>query len=328
MQERGERIMKGKKRAMIKRSRAAFCLTTTVGLVGGILLVQATFVGCRPMAAHPLLHLEQRGAATLQTRLPPHGGFADYSETDETDPHRRPPPRQRRKRKSPIQSFAEQSLKLTTKTALGTVKQSGKAAYYLVKPKHVEKQELIGLWRLDQQVQRHANDPVPIECSANIELTPTSVLVTIASENDDDDDDQILKTPWKFKPARWPRAAKVEFVARAFSSSSTGRPKLFFYKGQVDRKLAARSIIKIKGKIYRIEKTGWRGKTVKHVAVGTFVARRRMQLVESAEEDDDHDEDSDWESDEEDMEDGDEVQDIDEEELSDEGVSEDEEEEE
>ena len=317
----------------MKRRRAAFGLTTLITLGAGILLFQPTSIGGRPLAAHPLLHLEQkRGAATLQSRLPPYGGYADYGETDEEDPRPSPPPPQRRrkKKKSAMQSLAEQSLKLTTKTALGTVKQSGKAAYYLVKPKHVEKQELVGLWRLDQQVQQRHDDPVPIECSANIELTRTSVLVTIASA-DDNEKDKILETPWNFKPARWPRAARVEFAARAFAGASTRGPQLFFYKGQVDRKLADRSVIKIKGKIYRIEKTGWRGKTVRHVAVGTFVARRRLQLLQEDDDEEDvaDDEESAWESDEEDVEDSDEVPgrgEEEEEELSDESVPEDEEE--
>jgi hypothetical protein len=203
-----------------------------------------------------------------------------------------------RRRKSTLQSLAETSVKLTTKTALATAKQSGKAAYYLVKPKHVEKRELFGLWRMDQQIVLSSRDAIPVECCANIELTPRSVLVTVCDENSSDGETRTLETPWKFTPAQWPRAAKVEFAARAFLVQGH-RQQLFFYKGQVDRKLAARSVIKIKGKIYRIEKTGWRGKNYKHVPVGTFVARRRLKLEEDDEwDEDDENEESGWESDE------------------------------
>lgn len=255
----------------------------------------------------------------VATKFPPRGGSdnevygSDEGEEEEeedfahlTEDYRGPLPpsisrkKNRRRRKSTLQSLAEKSVKLTTKTALATAKQSGKAAYYLVKPKHVEKRELVGLWRMDQQVLLSSRNAIPMECCANIELTPHSVLVTMYDENSSGEKDEarILETPWKFTPAQWPRAAKVEFAARAFLVEGH-RQQLFFYKGQVDRKLAARSVIKIKGKIYRIEKTGWRGKNYKHVAIGTFVARRRLKFEEDDEwGEDEENEESDWESDE------------------------------
>jgi hypothetical protein len=245
----------------------------------------------------------------LKMNFPPYGGHIEYEDDDNdriatgrttsNQPNRRGQPlvpanKRHEQKKSTIQSLAEKSIQLTTKTALGTVKQSGKAAYYLVKPKYVEKEELLGLWRLDQQASLRTNndDGIPAECSANIELTPTSVLVAGHGETTG-----TAATPWKFKPAQWPRAAKVEFAANAFVVGT--EQLLFVYKGHVDRKLAVRSVIKIKGKIYRIVKTGWRGRNSKLVAVGTFLARRRMKLEKDDGEsrDSDNEQESDWESD-------------------------------
>jgi hypothetical protein len=47
--------------------------------------------------------------------------------------------------------LAKKTASLTTSAAVGTVKGSGKAAFYLVSPKHVARREVWGVWRLDQQ---------------------------------------------------------------------------------------------------------------------------------------------------------------------------------
>lgn len=47
--------------------------------------------------------------------------------------------------------LAKKTVGLTTSAAVGTVKGSGKAAFYLVSPKHVSRREVWGVWRLDQQ---------------------------------------------------------------------------------------------------------------------------------------------------------------------------------
>lgn len=216
-------------------------------------------------------HASQSSNVKIVLELP-HGG-AEQSDSEESPASFKKqggPPDRRKKKKSSILDLAEKSVKLSTKTAFMTAKQSGKAAYYLIKPKHVEKKELVGLWRVDQQIS--GDDDIPLECSANIEFSPKDVLVTVR----DEEGEVIMKTPWKFKPSRWPRAAKVEFAAKAFMVE--GHQELYYYKGQVDRKLAARSVIKIKGDIFRIEKAGWRGKERKYIRIGTFVARRRVKI--------------------------------------------------
>jgi hypothetical protein len=219
-----------------------------------------------------------------------HGGAQNRDPDESPDNTQKPSrrPDRKKKKKSSLMHLAEKSVQLSTKTAFMTAKQSGKAAYYLIKPKHVDKKELVGLWRIDQQIS--GEDALPLECSANIEFSPSDVLVTV---RDDQEKEVIMRTPWTFQPSRWPRAAKVEFAAKAFVLE--GHQELFYYKGQVDRKLAARLVIKIKGDIYRIEKAGWRGKERKYVKIGTFVARRRVKLHDEDQVDDkDDDDESDW----------------------------------
>ena len=73
-------------------------------------------------------------------------------------PPRRGPPTQYRGRRSRKPSLlnsaaglAKKTVGLTTSAAVTTVKGSGKAAFYLVSPKHVSRREVWGVWRLDEQ---------------------------------------------------------------------------------------------------------------------------------------------------------------------------------
>lgn len=202
-----------------------------------------------------------------------------------------PSGRPKKKKGSAISNLAKKSFSLTGKAFAETAKHSGKAAYWAVRPKSVELKELVGLWRIDQQVVLFA-DERPIETSANIEMNMDSVFVVI--------DGDRIPSSLKFTPARFPLSASVEFMASAFQVDGEEKPLLFFYKGQIHRKLADKSVLKIKGKIYRITRTGFRGKTIKYVPVGTFVARKRIRLEEEEDEsyNDEDDGFSEWEDDE------------------------------
>ena len=86
------------------------------------------------------------------------------------DNRRRPPPNRypgpssnrgrRSKRNAGVlgnaASFAKKSVDMTTSAASVSGKAAGKAAFYLVSPKHVTRKEVWGVWRLDQQGKRKA----------------------------------------------------------------------------------------------------------------------------------------------------------------------------
>ena len=237
-------------------------------------------------------------------------------QSDDDATHRRPAShRHRTKPKSMLSSMVQKSVQLTAGIVSGTVQQSSKAAYYLVQPKHVERDELLGLWRLDQVLS--------LESSViNLELTAHEARVVFVPSSSSMDDHpnaiepaSTVTSPWKFTPARWPSGAKIEFVVAMTTTTTsrgpTTRPaatttQRLLYKAVVHRKLAARHVVKLKGKIYRLEPSGWRGKTVKTVEVGTFVARRRLQLLQ---DDDEYDETIDFDEEDEDELDGAEEQD-------------------
>lgn len=205
-------------------------------------------------------------------------------------PHsqRSPPRRPSYRSKRPphwSQRLATQSVKMGSQLAWGAVKQTGNLAYQLVKPRHVEDRELLGLWRLDQQVvnsnSRGGSDLVSV---ATIELDPRKRLLTLKLPNG-----KKVVEPYGFKKTRLGNY-KTEFVAPAFLVGES--PRLYGYKGTWQRKLADQNVIKLVGKIYEVRKQrfGNRGRKYPQYQfvqpVGTFVARRRLQLSEDEEEED------------------------------------------
>jgi hypothetical protein len=223
------------------------------------------------------------------------GGAQSYDDHDEdydSDPPSRDNHRQQRrpqrppppppKSKSIVSSLAEKSYALTTHALSATAKQSGKAAYYLIRNKKCKVEELFGLWRLDQSIAYDENED-PETAETTIEVNPAGTIIVGGDEN------PVRKSRYTFTPAQMTSSAKLEFTAAAFSTNPV---EPYFYRAYVHRKVADPSVIKLKGKIYRIERTGWRGKTEKLVAVGTFVARRRLKLSEDDEDYDEEEEES------------------------------------
>lgn len=176
---------------------------------------------------------------------------------------RRPP-----KPKSTLSNLAQTSFSLTSQVVSITAKQSSQLAYHLLRPKHVTPHELVGLWRLDQVLDNNQ------ESVLLVEITVHHVRI----------DRQQHK--YRFVPSQWGRSAYIEFEATTpRTTTSANHNHNLFYRGYIHRKLADPSVLKIKGTIYAMEKTGWRGKGMRHVPVGTFVARRRMKLDDEEEED-------------------------------------------
>ena len=243
----------------------------------------------------------QRSPSARTCSLPIHyrlvirGGAQSYDNDDDYDDSDPGPPqpfrdnhRPRREQRRPppplpkstftFTSLAEKSYALTTHALSATAKQSGKAAYYLIRPKKVELKELFGLWRMDQAMVVY-EDEEPETSSATIEVTPAGTIIVPRSGDGDGGNDH--QSRYTFSPAHLTASAKLEW-----------RREGYFYKAYIHRKVADSSVIKLKGKIYRIDHTGWRGKNEKLVPVGTFVARRRLRLLPTDDEEDNEEEEN------------------------------------
>ncbi|CAB9525456.1 expressed unknown protein (Partial), partial [Seminavis robusta] len=160
---------------------------------------------------------------------------------------RRPAPyiprKKKKKKKNAFVELAKSSLNLSKKAAVTTVQTSGKAAYYLMRPKSISEREILGVWRLDQQVGMK-------QSTANIELTSRGQVIIRSG----DDETIIWKAPFSFVAPTWPQSCRVEFEARAFQPAGSKKPRLFFYKGYLERKMADSSVIKMSGILYEIER--------------------------------------------------------------------------
>ena len=113
-------------------------------------------------------------------------------------------------------------------------------------------------------------------------------------ENDEKPKEVVIRQPYTFTKSRL-GSYKTSFVAPAFLVGD--KPRMYGYKGTWQRKMADKKVIKLVGSIYEVRRQKFgkdRGSyQFTGKPVGTFVARRRVQLEEE-EDDDDDDDDEDY----------------------------------
>jgi hypothetical protein len=211
----------------------------------------------------------------------------------------RPPPppsssrtrKQRQKKKSWTSQVASNSLKLSSQFAWKTVSVPGKVAYQLLRPKYVNEQEVAGLWRIDQEITERERGDRVISSVATVELDPRRHVVIVrpvgGSSSSGSGDGKPLIEPYKFTKTRL-GSYKTEFMAPAFLVGSKAR--MYGYRGTWQRKMADKKVLKLVGKIYELKKNRLsKGYTFGSRCVGTFVARRRVQMEEDNFDDDEYD---------------------------------------
>mmetsp|Transcript_17663 Transcript_17663/g.43489 ORF Transcript_17663/g.43489 Transcript_17663/m.43489 type:complete len:391 (-) Transcript_17663:2114-3286(-) len=226
---------------------------------------------------------------------------------------RRRHPRPSKKSKPWAQRIASQSLQMGSQLAWNAVKTPGKLAYHVIRPKHVDLAETGGLWRMDQQVTMRGDKEVASVATVELDARRKLIIVrhrpitaseqedTEPKEKDKDEQDEnndeepkevVIRQSYTFKKSRL-GSYKTSFVAPAFLVGN--KPRMYGYKGTWQRKMADKKVIKLVGKIYEVRRQRFgkdRGSyQFAGKPVGTFVARRRVQLTEEDEEDDDEDED-------------------------------------
>jgi hypothetical protein len=190
--------------------------------------------------------------------------------------------RNNNKKKSWTSQMASNSFKLTSQFAWKTMTVPGKVAYQLLRPKYVDEREVAGLWRIDQQITERG-DRV-ISSVATVELDPRRHVVIVQQPADSaGGKQQPWIEPYKFQKNRL-GSYKTEFVAEAFLVGSKARR--YGYRGTWQRKLADKKVLKLVGKVYELKKNRLSKGFTFGSPVGTFVARRRVQLEEDDVDDD------------------------------------------
>jgi hypothetical protein len=227
----------------------------------------------------------------------------DYSSRPTFDRRRREMPSRRppvpmpspKNRKHWSHRMASKALQKGGNLAWNTVKQPGKLAYHLIRPKYVDLRETGGLWRLDQQITMKGDRL--IASVATIEMNPRQRLVLIRHEekrkgtdkNNGKAKEKVIKQPYTFTKSKL-GTFMTSFVAPAFLIGDT--PRLYGYKGSWQRKVADSKVIKLVGNIYEVKRQRFGKGKGSYVfvgkPVGTFVARRRIQMAED--EEDEYDE--------------------------------------
>jgi hypothetical protein len=210
-------------------------------------------------------------------------------------------------------------LEVTTSLAWNAlIKQPGKLAYHIIRPKDVELGETDGLWRLDQQIGAGDGPEWVVASVATIELHANSRTATLRKKDDtyvsDDDTHKdkntakkpsstatkkttsiVSRVPYTFTKKRMSGSYQTSFVMPAFLIGDDTM-RLYGYKGTWQRKVANRDVLKLVGKIYQVHQQRFgkhRGEYVFGPPIGTFVARRRIQLLDEDDDDDDDDDDGD-----------------------------------
>ncbi|KAG7367647.1 hypothetical protein IV203_030318 [Nitzschia inconspicua] len=245
---------------------------------------------------------------------PTHGGRPVPSR------RRQPPPTPlRKKKKKPhwSQRLATSSLQMTGQLAWNTlIKQPTKLAYHVIRPKYVDIRETDGLWRLEQQVTEREGREVASVATIELQAKPRIVILrkeeqptttTNTKNNPNQPNVLIIKEPYTFTKKKLTGSFQTQFVIPAFLIGEN-QMRLYGYRGTWQRKLADKRVIKLVGKIYQVHKQRFgknRGEYVFGQAVGTFVARRRIEakIIDKEEELEDMDEyDGDEEEEKEDVE--------------------------
>jgi hypothetical protein len=311
----------------------------SITVTGDDSYLSSSFCLCRV-----LLGVSQPSSVFLP--LPPRGGGQrppppppPDDNKDSNDPSKRPKRRPNSKASSSSSSssllsrLAQQSAKLSSQALSATARGSGQVAYALLRPKHVEYAELVGLWRLDQWIEdddnnNNENHHHHYDETRTLELTEQCTVLFSRPQSSSSTSSTTSSTattrdsapkqkqqhrhgvPLEFKPAHWPSLATLSFY------DHTTR---LYYKCTVQRKMADPKVLKLRGKIYKMQRRRPGGlgvfwqkskKQNEHVVtladiqkkglipIGTFVGRRRMKLLLTDNDDDQEEQDeSDWESD-------------------------------
>lgn len=122
-------------------------------------------------------------------------------------------------------------------------RQSLKSSIDLLAGKHVTLKQILGKWRLNQDVVLRKG--ISISCPSTFELFKNGTITTSF-------EDQTYPSVFKFKERKWPRYCTIEFEARAFKGPSDKEPVPMFYKAYFKRSIFNSKVILMRGKVYRV----------------------------------------------------------------------------
>jgi hypothetical protein len=134
-----------------------------------------------------------------------------------------------------LSSIAEGAFKLGKYSVKGTVD--------LLAAKHVSLKQILGNWRLAQEVEVGKGNIV--HCPATIEFREDNIVVTHFEGEE-------YESEFVFKENAWPKACRISFEAKAFQGPGDNEPARMLYKGYFKRSLMKSDVIFIRGSMYKL----------------------------------------------------------------------------
>lgn len=135
------------------------------------------------------------------------------------------------------------SLATAATAAFKFTKGGVKSAVDLVAAKHVTLPQIVGKWRMEQEVQ--LSKGASYMCPATIEFTDDGQVITTF-------EGKTFTSTFKFTERQWPRKCTIQFEATAFQGPRDKEPVSMFYKGHFKRSIMNPNVVLIRGKVYKL----------------------------------------------------------------------------
>jgi hypothetical protein len=135
----------------------------------------------------------------------------------------------------------------------------GKGTVDLLAGKHVYLDQILGKWRLMQDVE--VRKGAYVSCPATIELCDGGEVRSYF-------EDAECVTSFTFRERAWPKYCTISFEAEAFQGPQDEAPVRMFYRGRFKKSILNPNMIFIRGRMYRVSRNVFG--TKKKTFVGKF----------------------------------------------------------
>ena len=152
-----------------------------------------------------------------------------------------------------------------TNGAMKLTKYSFKNVFDLVSPKNVNLKQVIGKWKMSQEIQVTPTAAI-ISCPATIEFLGNGSVVTSF-------DGIVYISEYKFTEKTWPHYCKIQFSAHAFQGPRDKEPRKMLYKGYFKKSLMNSGLIMMRGKVYMFKGKLWKSSVKCGKFKATFKSR-------------------------------------------------------
>jgi len=158
-------------------------------------------------------------------------------------------------------SQASSIAKLLTKMG----RSSMKGTVDLFSAKHVSLKQILGKWRLSQEVE--VRKGAFVSCPATIEFCEDHDVISYFEGNE-------FVSKFTFREREWPRTCTITFEAEAFQGPRDDVPIRMLYRGRFKKSIMNPNVIFIRGSMYRVSTSIFGAKQKRKVGKFKMTQRR------------------------------------------------------